>query len=193
MTVNDQLTYLRWIVNETDTTNPSDATLTVLLQDGAERLNDICNYHNSDASGSLSAGTAEISLPSDCVRPLRVRVGTQIIEKTSEDREEGRGRNIAGLQANVPMSYYLVGTTIGFTPTPVGTPAYVIRYISTPATSIAQLPSQLHKIPCYWAAATWFASENGGFQQGASKSWMDLFTAAATAAKDLFASYDVRP
>lgn len=164
-----------------------DYVLTPYLDEGQEALNRRVgwNYTDSSADVTIVNGTQEYTLPTDVVEILWVEHNDLFLARSDQDEYLRRGIQWRSTTAATPTEYYHYGGKIGLYPKPNAAAVsadstLTIRYRATPATvptnGPAHLPTQDHRVLCYYAAARYL--QNKG-ELDRAKGLFDVFNMEA--------------
>jgi hypothetical protein len=164
-------TFWRTLVNEFDTVVVSDTLIDTYIQRALEALNRRVQYHVSDNTVTIVAGTQEYALPSDVVKVLWAEWNGTFLNESDQDQWRSVGVSWRSAAAANPTDFTIYARKIVFYPKPssaavITSPTVNIRYVSAPGDFTANGPEQLsdqdHALVVEYAAMLWSAARADG-------------------------------
>lgn len=187
----------RWreLTNEKNTTVVPDSDVDDYMDAGAEALNRRIGYHYTTDTITLTAGTQEYSLFSDCQEVVWVEwLNGRRLEKRDMEDWQRKGEDWRGEEQGAPLEWAQYANKIILKPTPsadavASGSTITVRYVSKPASfttsGFAQLSTAYHNVALYYAVAEWFAAYlNAATASAQYEMFTKKFDTEATAAGD---------
>lgn len=192
-------TFLRGLINESDTVRVTDATLDIHLTSACEAFNRRVGYRiKLDGSITITA-TTDFAVPTDLVEALVVEWNTFPLQPGSWREWRKKAGADWRSKTGTPEEYELIGRRIRLFPAPdaqavADDNSLLVQYIQAAGafddTELAFISDQDHRILAYYAAAEWV--ENPANNYNGQAYAMSLYTKFETETKEVVNQYGRR-